>query len=268
MSNTSAFIQCSCMGYTFILNRFDYNPHEPGTGVGAELLNRGEFEPQIAVIGCKLLAERKQQRGWNGLTLLDGGANIGALTVFWARFMDGASGNPWGRIIAIEPQEWPYYALCGNIAINNCFNVSALRVALGEAAGTAQFPFYHPLVPRNFGGVSIKHKSPEMQQIQLLAIDDLELPRLDVIKLDIEGSEPETVRGTYKTLERCRPYLIAETLNCGEKALRDALPEKYEIVVGGDVNAICAHREDISGDLRAAMDRWKEKKAPVLEIHV
>ena len=30
----------------------------------------------------------------------------------------------WGTVIAIEAQERVYYALCGNITINNCLNAN------------------------------------------------------------------------------------------------------------------------------------------------
>jgi FkbM family methyltransferase len=48
---------------------------------------------------------------------IDCGANIGTHTIEWAKKMTG-----WGAVIGIEAQERIFYALAGNIAINNCFN--------------------------------------------------------------------------------------------------------------------------------------------------
>jgi FkbM family methyltransferase len=46
--------------------------------------------------------------------------------------------------------------------------------------------------------------------IPTLRIDDLQLPVCDLIYLDIEGSEPEALRGAEATLARCRPVLAVE----------------------------------------------------------
>jgi FkbM family methyltransferase len=62
---------------------------------------------------------------------IDCGANIGVHTTQWARLMTG-----WGRVVAFEPQERIYYALAGNIAINNCFNVRAIHAAVPSTPGT------------------------------------------------------------------------------------------------------------------------------------
>jgi FkbM family methyltransferase len=46
----------------------------------------------------------------------------------------------WGQVIAIEAQERVYYALAGNIAINNCFNARAMLAAVGNQSGVLRIP--------------------------------------------------------------------------------------------------------------------------------
>ena len=46
----------------------------------------------------------------------------------------------WGSIEAFEPQERIYYALAGNIAINNLFNARAIFAAVGETDGWITVP--------------------------------------------------------------------------------------------------------------------------------
>ena len=41
----------------------------------------------------------------------------------------------WGIVIAIEAQERIYYALAGNLALNNCFNARAIHAAVSTAPG-------------------------------------------------------------------------------------------------------------------------------------
>ena len=68
---------------------------------------------------CNCSTLRRRFHG-DGVVAIDCGANIGVHTVEWAIAMTG-----WGSVVAIEAQERIYYALAGNIAINNCFNAIA-----------------------------------------------------------------------------------------------------------------------------------------------
>ena len=253
MSNRSAFVLVSAMGQSLIVNRNDYNPMEPTQGVGIELLEHGTHEIGIGTLVAKLAIERKRAYG-QGVVIVDAGANIGHLTCFWARIMDGASGAPWGRILAIEPQEWPFYALCGNVALNNCFNAKCVRAALGATAGYCSFPTMHPIVPHNSGGV---HMATDNSQpnVELITLDGLKLHRLDILKLDIEGCEPAAIAGGRKTIEKFKPIIIAETLVCGQTALEKAMDGLgYEISAESSINVLCVHKDEINPQLRAALN--------------
>src|SRR5437588_504025 len=118
----TAFVLASIMGHTMIVNRSDYAEGTEGreVGVGFGLLEHGSHEADIASMVCGLADHRRERLG-PGVTIIDGGANIGSHTLTWARHMGGGGPKPWGKVVAFEPQEWPYYALCGNIALNNCF---------------------------------------------------------------------------------------------------------------------------------------------------
>ena len=41
-------------------------------------------------------------------------------------------------------------------------------------------------------------------------VDELRLPRVDVLKLDIEGAERDALKGARSTLERFRPRLLID----------------------------------------------------------
>jgi FkbM family methyltransferase len=71
----------------------------------------------------------------DGVFAIDCGANIGIHTVEWAKCMTG-----WGSVLAIEAQERIYYALAGNIAINNCFNAVAFHAAITDKPGVIMMP--------------------------------------------------------------------------------------------------------------------------------
>lgn len=264
MSNRSAFVLCSAMGHSLIVNRYDYMPNQPRSGVSIELLEQGEHDPGIALLVARLAMDRKVQRGHvqgGGVIILDVGANIGNLTVFWARLMVGASDSPWGRVIAFEPQEWPFYALCGNIALNNCFNAQAHRMALGNRGGVIAVPFHHPLTPHNFGGVSLNTKSAQSDDIPIATIDELGLARVDIIKIDVEGMEPDVLAGAAETIKKHRPIIVAETICCGAKAIRDAVePLGYVLVMEHAANTLCVHKDENNASLQAAIAALKAGK--------
>jgi FkbM family methyltransferase len=239
----SAFVLASVMGHSMIVNRMDYEAKDDGheIGVGVGLLNNGEHEGQLAGMLCGL-AESRRERCGPGVVIIDGGANIGTHTVTLAKFMGGGTKAPWGQVIAFEPQEWPYYALCGNLALNNCFNAAAMSTALGEQQGVHRIAKPHPAVARNFGTVSLLDEAPNGRLIQVVHIDGLSLTRLDILKLDIEGMEAKALAGARVTVGRLKPIVIAEHIICGTEAIAAQLPD-YEIVPIG-MDLLCIHEDD------------------------
>jgi hypothetical protein len=51
---------------------------------------------------------------------------------------------------------------------------------------------------------------PVVSLDDLVARGELELTRLDVVKMDIEGAEPSALFGMRRTIARCRPEIVME----------------------------------------------------------
>jgi FkbM family methyltransferase len=241
MSRRIAFILASTDVGPMILNRLDFDTRTFG-GVGLQILEQGNYEiGEIDGIG-QILNALRQTRG-PGVVAIDGGANIGTHTVAWAHGMRG-----WGNVIAVEPQERTFYALCGNIALNNLSNARAFKAVLGREAGEMTIPELDHEKETNFGGLSMDKPSdpgnaPMRQvKIRVMAIDGLELVRLDLLKLDVEGMEPAALGGAKETIGRCRPIIVAEHIQCGEAAIRLHLPD-YELMNFG-MNVVCIPQGD------------------------
>lgn len=142
----AAFVLAATDQGTLIVNRFDYRmlDEKSGIGVGFNLLDTGACDPQEVKVALAMLDLAKIFRG-PGVAAVDCGANIGVHTVEWARAMTG-----WGSVTAFEAQERVYYALAGNLALNNCFNASARHAAVGLACGTLRVPVPDYLRPGSF----------------------------------------------------------------------------------------------------------------------
>src|SRR5262245_14135433 len=103
---------------SMLVNRMDYNHTFTGDfyGVGAQIMENGAYDPRDVDTLLNLLRCRRNHFG-DGVTALDGGANIGVHTLEWAKLM-----RAWGSVIAVEAQERIFYALAGNLTLQNCFN--------------------------------------------------------------------------------------------------------------------------------------------------
>lgn len=164
--------------------------------VGRSLQTYGEFSQGEATIFAQLLAP--------GDVVLEAGANIGAHTVGLARQV-----GPSGTILAYEPQRLVFQCLCANLALNSLRNVKARQAALGTASGVLKVPLLDPASSNNFGGLSIDGHD-EGEEVAVETIDSLNLPRLRLIKADVEGMESEVLLGAAQTIRRLRPLLYVE----------------------------------------------------------
>jgi len=247
------FILASTDHGTLILNRFDYRmvDADTGYGVGYSLLERSSYDPQEGAIAMQLLTLRRQHFG-DGVVAVDCGANIGVHTVEWAKGMTG-----WGAVLAIEAQERIYYALGGNIAINNCFNAHAIHAAVGAENGTLHIPTPNYLAPASFGslelrqspanefiGQAIDYSEQKLATVRMLTVDSLNLARLDLIKIDVERMELEVLAGAKATLARLLPIIIVEGLKAPQAEITAVLASLgYEWFVLG-LNFLAIHPSD------------------------
>lgn len=136
-----------------------------------------------------------------GDTVIDAGANIGALTVPLARIV-----GPTGRVFAFEPQRHIHALLCTNLVLNGLENVVADRIALGREVGEVLIPHHSLGEALNFGGVGVGLG----EACAASTIDALHLPALRLLKVDVEGFEREVLEGAEATLGRLRPLLYVE----------------------------------------------------------
>ncbi len=254
-----AFVLASTKHGTMILNRLDYRmvDGERGYGVGFQLLESGGFEVEEVRTVSALLNLRRKHYG-DGVIAFDCGANIGVHTIEWAGSMTG-----WGSVVAIEAQERICYALAGNIAINNCFNAVAVHGAVASEPGTINIPNPNYLLPSSFGSLELRKRSGNefigqaidydrgTVIVRKLTIDEFEFPRVDLIKLDIEGMELEALAGGVKTIQKSRPILFIEKIKTDAMQLKAWLAKHDYVQIEVGINCLAIHQSDkVRSDIR------------------
>ena len=167
--------------------------------------------------------------------VFDVGAHVGIYSLVASLANSGA------RIYAFEPLKRTRDRLLANLARNSAVNVEVLPCALGDVAGAATLYCAHGGIPmssslsREFMSRTIR--TPLIPEaVAVTTIDDFchsrTISHVDLIKLDIEGLEPQAVRGMSRLLDHTRPDIFCEVLyNSGtDAALADLLgPLGYRI---------------------------------------
>jgi FkbM family methyltransferase len=139
-------------------------------------------------------------------TIIDVGANVGTHTLPLARAVLGGDG---GGVIAFEPQRLIYQTLCANLALNSITNVCTFQYACGETEGTLLVPFLDPELPNNFAALELG-ACREGDEVTMIRLDDLQLSRCRLVKIDVEGMELAVLKGARKLIGRCMPVLYVE----------------------------------------------------------
>ncbi len=155
-----------------------------------------------------------------GAVCLDVGAEYGLYT--WA--LAGLVG-PAGHVHAVEPQPGPSTFVDTTRRLLRAGNVTVHRTALGDAAGGGVLALPRrrllPVHGRAFLttgadglGSNAEFGRHEDVPVAVTTVDDLvgalDLDRLDVVKVDIEGAEARLLAGARGTLAAFRPVLMLE----------------------------------------------------------
>jgi FkbM family methyltransferase len=165
--------------------------------IGQALERYGEFSRFEMIFFAQLLHP--------GDIVIEVGANIGAHTVEIARHVGSQ-----GRVIAFEPQRLIFQTLCANVALNSLDNVDCYPNAMGAQRGMLKVPELDPRKHTNFAGLSLcgEHQG---RSVECFTLDMLvDLPRLRLVKIDVEGMESEVIAGGHVLIGKLRPLLYVE----------------------------------------------------------
>lgn len=139
------------------------------------------------------LAERCPRKGM----VLHAGGNCGFYTKLYAELF--------ARVITFEPDPLNFACLAMNTLMSN---VTKFQAVLGNKRAW---------VGMLDAGINVGAHRIGMcvGDTMMMTIDELDLPYLDLLHLDIEGFELPAFEGAAKTIERCRPVIALEAMNHG-----------------------------------------------------
>lgn len=160
-------------------------------------LIHGRFEPNLQTLCRRVLSD--------GAVAMDVGANIGATALIMSAFVGH------GRVIAVEPGPKAFAALCDNVQTNGAGAVECHNYALSSTSGRVAFR-----EDSSFGHLvdDPSQATGDPAGVAVRTLDDLveslQLQRLDFLKIDTEGFEPQVLAGAQATLARFRPIVYLE----------------------------------------------------------
>jgi len=151
---------------------------------------RAEEDGILAVAMCK-----------NKRVAIQAGGHVGTWPCFLSRHFD--------VVYTFEPTPDNFECLVLNIhkhaKHSEC--IFAARGALGRKRG----PIDMVISGKSTGQHRARYPlDPELSSVPVYRIDDLALPVVDGIFLDVEGYENHALGGAIETLKRCRPVVMAE----------------------------------------------------------
>jgi FkbM family methyltransferase len=190
-----------------------------GDIIAREVCFTGVYEPQETNLQRHLLAP--------GMTFVDVGANWGYFSLFAAGLL-----GPTGRIASLEPDPRLHALLQANLRHNRITNVTPLPFAAADRNGTLSLAAFDE--SQGNWGLSRLTDQPAAATLAIPTVridellDDLGIDQVDLLKMDIEGSEDLALTGMAAGLARNRyrfvllevhPALLAERGRTFEEAV-------------------------------------------------
>jgi FkbM family methyltransferase len=138
-----------------------------------------------------------------GDVVFDVGAGVGSETLLFSRLV-GAS----GQVVSIEAHPRTYRRVAQLCNANRLENVTPLQVAAGESDGTTTISDLANHVRNTTAGATPDGVEVPARRLETIA-KSLDITRIDVLKMNIEGAEVAALRGLGPLLAGTRYVCIA-----------------------------------------------------------
>jgi FkbM family methyltransferase len=187
--------------------------------------------------------------------VLDGGANLGFHTICFASLANK------GKVYSFEPQPLIFNLLSTNILLNGATDiVKQFKLGLGDKIKSLKMtPLKEQFFSEdciNYGGRGLTDSKEGEEEVLLTTIDNLNLPKLDLIKLDVQGFELETIKGGEKTIKNNHPIFFLENYLDSEKdqnvikLLQDWGYKNYRLDIGHKEDCILVYPDKHQNEIK------------------
>ncbi|MDF3027780.1 MAG: methyltransferase FkbM family [Fluviicola sp.] len=165
--------------------------------------------------------------------IFDIGANIGQTAFNIYHSQTRKELNP--LIYAFEPYPQTFDKFESNINLNNKITgVRAYNLGLGDQKGTLQMAKHSP---SNSGATRMTADTQNSVSVSVTSLDEFvseqKIPRIDFIKIDVEGYELQVLKGAMQSIRQFRPALVfeysVENMLAQGGNIREALAELTEL---------------------------------------
>ena len=164
-------------------------------GIGRDIINGKIWEKHIV----DFLKNNLESHS----TFVDVGSNYGWHSIISSKYCY--------KVYSFEPQKIMFDIQTSSIKHNNIENINVYNFGLGNQNTTSelnQINYDSHLV--NIGDLSVGSGG---ERIFIKKIDSLDLPKIDFIKIDVQGYEKFVLEGGIETIKKDKPILIIELEN-------------------------------------------------------
>lgn len=160
----------------------------------------------------------------SGDVVIEVGANVGAHTLILAERV-GAQGS----VYAFEPTEFARAKLETNLRLNPKL---AGRIVVRTELVTNHEHATPNLSLRSSFPVDGPGRPDEMIDARSMALDDLQLSRLDLLKIDVDGYDYKVLQGSTAIIDRLRPRVLIELCEYTLAAQGDSVRDIFALLDG------------------------------------
>ena len=131
--------------------------------------------------------------------IIDVGAYVGDSALVLSEYTDK-------NVISFEANPINFGYLQRTLAMNNISNVIPINKGLGAAAGRVKFSNGY-----SSGSRIVSANDDNLQEAEIITLDEYVQQnnvKCGLIKVDIEGAEPEFLKGAYNTIKEQRPTIL------------------------------------------------------------
>ena len=163
------------------------------------------------------------------------GSHIGTVVLPISRYIK--------KVTAIEPFPPTYEHFLEHIKLNDIKNIDSFNIAVGDRESEVYFlDSNHERTKNNSGRIhavteedikknclsSILHNKKYRNTMKRL--DDLPIEKFDIILIDVEGREYETIKGAIKKISKNKPIIIIEIWENPKRKLENMSTTKEEVL--------------------------------------